>query len=131
MFKLAILLFSFALESLAYDDTVRCNFTFPDSGLKNGRNQEINDETDFFEKAKVLQMEFDVFDNEKIEKSMENIRERLKNIPFEKGLRVPGKIFLVERFDETGLTKGNVKYFIRIWKHPPKEKFNMPTFKLR
>lgn len=72
-----------------------------------------------------------MFDNEKIEKSMENIRERLKNIPFEKGLRVPGKIFLVERFDETGLTKGNVKYFIRIWKHPPKEKFNMPTFKLR
>lgn len=52
MFKLAILLFSFALESLAYDDTVRCNFTFPDSGLKNGRNQEINDELIFLKKRK-------------------------------------------------------------------------------
>ncbi len=34
-----------------------------------------------------------------------------------------------ETFDETGLTRNGIKYFIRIWKHPPKELFKMPYIK--
>ncbi len=60
--------------------------------------------------------------NEKMRKMLEKPEEMRKKV---KELKMVG----VERFDDTGLIHGDVKYFIRIWKHPPKEMFNMPTFK--
>ncbi|MEN3038866.1 MAG: hypothetical protein ABDI07_06920 [Candidatus Kryptonium sp.] len=83
------------------------------------------------EKAKGLQEKIEEINKGKIKEMMENLKEQLKKVPLDKELRIPEKVLLVERFDDTGLVRDNIKYFIRIWKHPPREKFNMPTFKLR
>ncbi|MFN3135261.1 MAG: hypothetical protein ACK44H_06775 [Candidatus Kryptonium sp.] len=68
--------------------------------------------------------------SEKLDKWMEKL-EDLKAMRDEirREIERKKKLVYIERFDDTGLIRGEVKYFIRIWKHPPKEKFNMPIFK--
>ncbi len=93
-------------------------------------------------KTKYLALPSDsISDCEKIQKlfvdsvrfgNLEKLKERLKDLKAmsnEIRREIEKKSVHIERFDDTGLIRGNVKYFIRIWRHPPKEKFNMPIFK--
>ena len=51
------------------------------------------------------------------------------NFDFKKMQKLEVLPLVKPRFDDTGLVLNGVKYFIRIWKHPPKELFTMPTLK--
>jgi hypothetical protein len=59
----------------------------------------------------------------KYQKEIERLKKEVR--PYLKGR------FGFETFDETGLIRNGIKYFIRIWKHPPKELFKMPYVKPR
>jgi len=147
--KLVIFLGFFATVSLANlksEDTLRCWVVLPDSALRQvdieallNKSRELQEQArvmtetanEMQEKAKYLQEKMKDYD----EKLREIMKERLEHFKEIEKLKkyVPPEVEVIrsERFDETGLIRDGVKYFIRIWKHPPKELFNMPTFKLR
>ncbi|CUS82146.1 hypothetical protein JGI7_00576 [Candidatus Kryptonium thompsonii] len=131
--KFALLLCFFGIGSfvsLRAEDMAKCWAMLPDSILSYEKVQEL-----FNEALKLQKQSCEMF-----EKSKE-LMEKLKNLKvmddvIEEGIRKRYDfpkfgLLYTEGFDDTGLIRGKVKYFIRIWKHPPKEKFKMPTFKFK
>lgn len=117
--KFVILLWFFAVAgfaSLNSKNTRGYQAVLPDSILNCEKIQRSFDDTTMF-REQIYEMP------EKLEKLMDKLKE-LKAMSDEIGQKIR-----MERFDDTGLIRGKVKYFIRIWKHPQKEKFNMPIFK--
>jgi hypothetical protein len=58
--------------------------------------------------------------------SLENLIENIM-IGKLKNFNIEGVLRSEVKFDRTGLVIGDMKYFIRIWKHPDKRFFNMPN----
>lgn len=145
MIKLAILICFLGAESLTgskCEDTVRYQFMLPDSFFNRRELQKLLDNAqvmqayvceiierskELVEKSREFRKEMEYLDYEKMEKICEDFDRNLKrNLIAPRVEIISGAVF-----NDTGLIRSGVKYFIRIWKHPPKEKFNMPTFKLR
>jgi vacuolar-type H+-ATPase subunit I/STV1 len=130
--KYVITFFVFGLGiAIADDDVSKEKILLPDSVCK--RKFEMIDKEKFdelIEKSRELQKRSEVM-MEKYSKMLEEskeIQERLKGLELMEDLKK--HLAYVEAgkfFDDTGLIIGRRKYFIRIWKHPPKELFNMPT----
>ncbi len=123
-YAITFLAFGFGV-AIAGDDVLKEKISLPDSVCK--KRFEMFDREKVEELQKKSQAMIEKY-RKMLEESKE-IQERLKE-RLEKGeLKIMPVPTFVEkgRFDDTGLIIGDRKYFIRIWKHPPKELFNMPT----
>ncbi|CUT01504.1 hypothetical protein [Candidatus Kryptobacter tengchongensis] len=139
MLRFMILICFLVVEGLASskcEDTMRYQTMLPDSfsnceAMQGSLDIYADEIIGISKELKSEELKVGYLDDKKAEKMIEEFKRNLKDIERKKFV-VP-KVEIVDgaMFDDTGLICGNVKYFIRIWKHPPKEKFNMPTFKLR
>lgn len=131
--KLVILLCLFVARSFAsssFENVARYWVMLPDSILYYEKIQFL-----FNDELKLQKQTCEIF--EKSEELMEKLKD-LKTMTDKTMMKIRRRcdfpklgLLYTERFDDTGLIRGEVKYFIRIWKHPPKEKFNMPIFKFK
>ncbi len=135
----SFLAFMFGI-ALADDDVLKGKFSLPDSVCRK-KFEFIEREKleELLEKSKELQRQSEMMmekyremieKSEELQKRFEELKKRLEKGDL-KMIVVPKFVDAGKWFDDTGLIVGNKKYFIRIWKHPPKEFFNMPTLPMK